>query len=140
VTAFADEMEREKARQRTYDAMLRKAKAGHVAGGRVFGYDNHEVFAAPGERSRVERRINEAEADVVRAMFAVCEGCRVPLDCQGIERSPPAVAAPATGTPEGLVPFLNSQGPVQRPLSRRHRLESDQEARCMGREASAVQV
>jgi DNA invertase Pin-like site-specific DNA recombinase len=43
LTAFADELEREKARQRTYDAMLRKAKAGHVTGGRVFGYDNVEV-------------------------------------------------------------------------------------------------
>ena len=30
VTAFADELERERARQRTYDAMVRKAKAGHV--------------------------------------------------------------------------------------------------------------
>src|SRR6478672_1200967 len=28
LTTFADELEREKARQRTYDAMLRKAKAG----------------------------------------------------------------------------------------------------------------
>lgn len=28
LTAFADELEREKARQRTYDAMLRKARAG----------------------------------------------------------------------------------------------------------------
>ena len=37
LTAFADELEREKARQRTYDAMLRKAKAGHETGGRVFG-------------------------------------------------------------------------------------------------------
>ena len=37
LTAFADELEREKARQRTYDAMLRKAKAGHVCGGRTFG-------------------------------------------------------------------------------------------------------
>ena len=35
LTAFADELEREKARQRTYDAMLRKARAGHVTGGRV---------------------------------------------------------------------------------------------------------
>src|SRR6476660_8470318 len=40
LTAFADELEREKARQRTYDAMLRKAKAGHVCGGRTFGYQN----------------------------------------------------------------------------------------------------
>src|SRR5207248_10217800 len=40
LTAFADELEREKARQRTSDAMLRKARAGHVTGGRVFGYQN----------------------------------------------------------------------------------------------------
>ena len=46
LTAFADELEREKARQRTYDAMLRKAQAGHVTGGRVFGYDNVEIVGA----------------------------------------------------------------------------------------------
>src|SRR4029079_7557820 len=38
LTAFADELERERARQRTYDALLRKARAGHVTGGRLFGY------------------------------------------------------------------------------------------------------
>ena len=47
LTAFADELEREKARQRTYDAMLRKAKAGHVTGGRVFGYTNVELLRTP---------------------------------------------------------------------------------------------
>ncbi len=69
LTAFADELEREKARQRTYDAMLRKAKAGHVTGGRVFGYDNVEVRGANGERSHVERRIHEDQAAVVRTIF-----------------------------------------------------------------------
>jgi site-specific DNA recombinase len=69
LTAFADELEREKARQRTYDAMLRKARAGHVTGGRVFGYDNVEVTGSDGRRSHVERRINEAEAAVVRQIF-----------------------------------------------------------------------
>src|ERR1700730_7156416 len=39
VTVAAD-LEREKARQRTYDAMVRKARASHVTGGRTFGYDN----------------------------------------------------------------------------------------------------
>src|SRR5262249_7363803 len=38
LTTFADELEREKARQRTYDAMQRKARAGHVCGGKTFGY------------------------------------------------------------------------------------------------------
>src|SRR6478672_9380505 len=69
LTTFADELEREKARQRTYDAMLRKAKAGHVTGGRVFGYDNVEILGADGQRSHVERRINDAEANVVRRIF-----------------------------------------------------------------------
>lgn len=72
LTAFADELEREKARQRTYDAMLRKAKAGHVTGGRVFGYDNLEIIATSGKRSHVERRINETQAAVVRRVFDLC--------------------------------------------------------------------
>jgi site-specific DNA recombinase len=72
LTAFADELEREKARQRTYDAMLRKARAGHVTGGRVFGYDNVDVLDPEGRRHHVERRINEAEAVVVRRIFDAC--------------------------------------------------------------------
>ena len=40
VSGFADEVERDKARQRTYDAMRRKALTGHVTGGVVFGYQN----------------------------------------------------------------------------------------------------
>ena len=64
LTTFADELEREKARQRTYDAMVQKAKAGHVTGGVVFGYDNVRQAEGP-----VVRRINAAEADVVRDIF-----------------------------------------------------------------------
>jgi DNA invertase Pin-like site-specific DNA recombinase len=61
VTAFTDEMEREKARQRTYGAMHRKAQSAQVTGGRVFGYRNVDVFTdavdASGKpkRSHVER-------------------------------------------------------------------------------------
>ena len=69
LTAFADELEREKARQRTYDAMLRKAKAGHVTGGRVFGYDNVEMLGADGKRAFVVRKVNDAEAEIVRVIF-----------------------------------------------------------------------
>jgi site-specific DNA recombinase len=74
LTAFADELEREKARQRTADAMVRKARAGHVTGGRVFGYDNVEVLDHAGQRSHVERRINDAEAVVVRRIFELSAG------------------------------------------------------------------
>ena len=70
--SFAAEMERDKARQRTYDAMVRKARAGHVCGGRVFGYDNIEVLGPDGRRSHVERRVNEKEAAIVRRIFALC--------------------------------------------------------------------
>ena len=69
VTAFADELERDKARQRTYDAMVRRARAGHVTGGRLFGYDNVEVLGPDGKRSHVDRRINEGEARVIRRIF-----------------------------------------------------------------------
>jgi DNA invertase Pin-like site-specific DNA recombinase len=72
LTAFADELEREKARQRTYDAMQRKARAGHVTGGRVFGYDNFEIVGPDGQRLHVERRINTDEAAVVLRMFELC--------------------------------------------------------------------
>jgi site-specific DNA recombinase len=72
LTTFADELEREKARQRTYDAMLRKARAGHVTGGRVFGYDNVDVIGAEGKRSHVQRQINLIEAPVVRRIFELC--------------------------------------------------------------------
>src|SRR5262245_39899782 len=43
VMAFVDEMHREQSRQRTRDAMRRRAELGHVAGGIVYGYRNREV-------------------------------------------------------------------------------------------------
>jgi site-specific DNA recombinase len=69
LTAFADELEREKARQRTYDALLRKARAGQVCGGRTFGYDNVRM-----DTGGVRRVINEAEAEVVRRIFEMAAG------------------------------------------------------------------
>jgi site-specific DNA recombinase len=44
LTAFADELESAKARQRTRDAMVRKARAGHHVGGRCFGYDLVDIM------------------------------------------------------------------------------------------------
>ena len=67
--SFAAEIEREKARQRTYDAMLRKARAGHVTGGGCFGYKNLEILDAAGRRSHVERVIESVEADVIQRIF-----------------------------------------------------------------------
>jgi site-specific DNA recombinase len=76
VTSYASELERERAQQRTHDALLRKARAGHVTGGRVYGYDNVEV-SAPGPDGRptrqyVTRQINPEQAAVVRQLFEHC--------------------------------------------------------------------
>jgi site-specific DNA recombinase len=68
-------MEREKASQRTYDAMFRKAKALHVTGNKLFGYDNVPVYNrepnADGthRRQHVVRRINPEQAKIVVKIF-----------------------------------------------------------------------
>ena len=74
-TGLMDEGERYRAQQRTFDALHRKALMGHVTGGRVYGYDNVEIqssvldaYGRP-KRDHVERRINEAQAAVVRQIF-----------------------------------------------------------------------
>ena len=69
ISTHAGEVEREQALLQTYDAMQRKARAGHVTGGRTFGYDNVDVTDGTGRRLRVERRINDTEAAVVRQIF-----------------------------------------------------------------------
>ena len=75
LTNFAAEMEREKASQRTYDAMFRKAQALHVTGNKVFGYDNIPVYGddtnADGtpRRQHVVRKINPQQAKVVVTIF-----------------------------------------------------------------------
>ena len=50
----------------TKEALLRKAKQGFVTGGRCYGYDNLRVDG------HTERRINEAEAAVIRRIFTLC--------------------------------------------------------------------
>lgn len=102
LTAFSDELEREKARQRTYDAMLRKAKAGHVAGGRVFGYDNIEVRRADGKRSHSARRINEQEAAVVRRIYELyAAGTGYTRIAKGLNGEGVPAPRPQQGRPAG---------------------------------------
>ena len=79
--AMADEMEREKARQRSHDKARALARAGRVSGGRCFGYDLVDVMAdgtrmrrpRDGKRhpdaSHVELAINDTEAAVIRRIF-----------------------------------------------------------------------
>lgn len=69
----ASEVERQKASQRSRDALERKARSGFNTGGCVFGYDNVQVFGigASGEpvKSHTDYRINDEQADVIRRMF-----------------------------------------------------------------------
>src|SRR5215472_7683937 len=64
--SLASSFERRRARQRTYDALRRRAEAGAVTGGCVFGYRN--VRSGTGY---VHRVIDEAEAAIVRRIFAL---------------------------------------------------------------------
>ena len=111
VTAFADELERQKAGLRVYDAMRRKARAGHVTGGRVFGYDNVEVLDADGQRSHVERRINEAEAAVVRRIFEMCAaGAGLTRITKTLNADGVPAPRPQQGRPRGWAPSTVRDG------------------------------
>ena len=72
LTAFGDELQRERARVHTRDAHMRIAKAGRVTGGACFGYHNQEILGPDGKRAYVERRILEQEAEIVRRIFRMC--------------------------------------------------------------------
>lgn len=68
VKGFTAEVERAKTGTRVHSAFVHKVRAGHVVGGRLYGYRNVDVLGEPdrdGRRKRlhVERQINEEEAD-----------------------------------------------------------------------------
>lgn len=74
VQGYADEDHALKSGERTHDALEAKAQRGHVVGGRVFGYENYNVFppgAAPetSKRTHAARRRDPKEAAVVRRIF-----------------------------------------------------------------------
>ena len=71
LVAFADELKRVKDGLTVYDKVSAKAKRGYVVGGLTFGYDNVSVAGPDGKRSHVIRAINEAQAVVVRRIFAM---------------------------------------------------------------------
>ena len=133
VAAFADEMEREKARQRTADAMVRKAKAGHVTGGRVFGYDNVEVLMPTGQRSHVERQINRGRSRGRRAHLRALR--RRPgraLDHEAAERRPVSRRHGRSRGVRRLVAVVRVGDPPTSALSRRGRLEPERRSGTPG--------
>jgi site-specific DNA recombinase len=64
--SLAASFERRRARQRTYDALRRRAEAGAVTGGRVYGYRN-----VRDGKGYVRREIDDAEGAVVRRVFTL---------------------------------------------------------------------
>ena len=109
LTAFADELEREKARQRTYDAMQRKAQAGHVTRRPGVRVRQRRGRSAPtGKRSHVERRINEAEAAIVRRIF---ELCAAGAGLTRITKTLNADGVPGAAAAAGAAPRLGAVAP-----------------------------
>jgi site-specific DNA recombinase len=75
--SFAAEIEREKASQRSRDALSHKATKGYYnTGGIIYGYNNVVIEAANANgdkvRSYTEHKINEEQAEVVRSIFRMC--------------------------------------------------------------------
>lgn len=113
LTTFADELEREKARQRTREALQRKARAGQVTGGVVFRYQNIRTDGVG-----VMRRVKGDEAAVVREIVALYTAGR---GVRGIakhlnERGAPS-PRPQQGRPAGWAPSSVHEV-LQRPLYR----------------------
>src|SRR5262249_29030650 len=106
VLGFAEELERDKARTRTRDALQRKAERGYVAGGRCFGYDNVVVADAEGRRSHVARHVNEAEAAIVRRIFELAaEGFGLKKIAHQLNDEGALAPTPRrTGSPRGWAP------------------------------------
>ena len=111
--ALVAQYHRDQVRKHTTDAMIRKAKAGHVTGGRVFGYDNNRV-----SKNQVERRVNEKEAEVVRQIYERCaagEGARSIARALNVAKVPAPRAQ--SGRPNGWsAPTIRSV--LERPLYR----------------------
>src|SRR4029450_13170456 len=101
-----------------YDAMQRKARAGHVTGGACFGYDNVEIVGADGQRSHVEGRINEPEAAVVRGVFEMCApGAGLTAITKTLNAEGVPTPRPQQGRPVGWV-SSSVRAVLNRPLYR----------------------
>ncbi len=111
VNGFSDEHHRVKTAERVHDTMTLKAHAGQVTGGRCFGYQNVDVLApTPDAHGRpirlyVERRIDEAQAEVVRKMFRrYAEGQGFATIARALNDEGAPCPRPNAGHPTGWAP------------------------------------
>ncbi len=115
LTNFASEFEREKASQRTHDAMLRKAKSLYVTGNKIYGYDNLPVYGtdrnADGtlRRQHVVRKINPEQSRVVGQIFEhYATGCGLAAIAKTLNeaRVPPPMGGPLGWCPTAIREIL----------------------------------
>ena len=133
LTAFADELEREKARQRTYDAMLRKAKAGHVTGGRVLRLRQRRG-ARRGRQALARRAADQRRRgrDRPAHLRAVAQGARAERDRQALNAEGAPAPRSQQARPRAWAPSSVREILYRAALPRRDRLEPDAEARRLG--------
>lgn len=102
--------ERDNARKRVYDSMVRKARVGHVTGGRTFGYDNVDITVGVDSsgrpvRSHVERRKNEREAAIVLRVFELyAKGAGLKQIARTFNNESAVCPRPQQGRPAGWSP------------------------------------
>ena len=111
VHGYADEAHREQTAKRMHEAHSRLARAGHVTGGRLFGYRNRHVTKGADRdgnplHSHVERVVEDQEAAVVLRIFQLyasglgLKAIARTLNLEGAiapRYSPPAGGLPALG-------------------------------------------
>lgn len=108
LTNFASEFEREKASQRTHDAMMRKAKSLYVTGNKIYGYDNQPVYGTDRNsdgtlrRQHVVRKINPEQSRIVAQIFEhYAAGCGLAAIAKTLNQ---ALVPPPMGGPLGWCP------------------------------------
>ena len=115
---FGAELEREKARQRMTDTMARKARAGHVTGGRAFGYTNVEDHRARWEtlarRAGHPRRGSRGRA---RIFTLAAQGTGITRIAKVLNKDGALCPRPAPGRPAGWAP-TSVRAVLLRPLYR----------------------
>ena len=72
--SFGAALERRQGSKRVFDSALRRVRAGHVASGKVYGYDNVPVAGPSGKRLHTLRRPNPEQAAVIRRIFEAYAG------------------------------------------------------------------
>ena len=116
IQAMSDELERDKARMRVYDAMTRKAKARHVTGGQCFGYRNVDVTALGADgrmhRQYIRREVLPEEAAIIRRIFELCaagdglKGITKTLNAKGVQAPRAQQGRPKAWAPSSVREIL----------------------------------